>query len=152
MTEFEEITGRIKASVNRVPDRLTARGAPGLASRAEFSRIFAQCILAHEANADFISVLPFQVSLLTDPHIYIVAGGLLVLDHPTKPEQFQSAFNAQNVQVVALHKKASLYEGRHPRLIAYPRKGEKIEVSWMRNRLMQCEFRGPFSELKGGAT
>lgn len=149
MSKYEEITARVKASITHLPDSLTARGAAGLACRAEFSGIFAQCIAGAETNPDFFASLPFQASLLTDPHIYIVAGGLLVLDHPTKPEQFQSAFNAHNVHVVNLNKKASLYQGRHPRLIACPRKREKIEVGWMLNRLMQCEFRGPFSKLEG---
>ena len=151
MTKYEETTARVKASITRIPDRLTARGATGLACRAEFSGIFAQCIMGHEADPDFFASLPFQASLLTDPHIYIVAGGLLVLDHPTKPEQFLSAIDNQDTHVVDLNKNCSLYEGRHPRMIGCRHKGDQVAVGRMLNRLTSLEFRGPFAMLKGGA-
>ena len=151
MNEYEEITARVKASITRIPDSLTAHGANGLACRAEFSRIFAQCIVGHEADPDFFSSLPFQASLLTDPHIYIVGGGLLVLDHPTRPEQFLSAIDSKDTHVVHLNKYCSLYEGRHPRMIGCRGKGDQVAISWILNRLMQCEFRGPFAILKGAA-
>lgn len=145
MTEFEEITTRIKASISRIPDRLTDKGT---AIRAEYSGIFSQCIGGHEADPDFYSALPFQVSLHTDPHIYIVGGGLLVLDHPTKPRQFLSAIDSKDAHVVDLNKRSSLYEDRQPRLVACHRKGGRIEVGLMFNRLIQCEFRGPFAKQK----
>ncbi len=151
MTEYEEITARVKASITRIPDSITAGGASGLACRAKFSGIFANCIVGHEADPDFFASLPFQTSLLTDPHIYIVAGGLLVLDHPTKPEQFLSAIDSKDTHVVDLNKNCSLYEGRHPRMIGCCHKGERVAMSWILNRLMLCEFRGPFAMLKGGA-
>lgn len=151
MSKYEEITTRVKASITRIPDSLTARGTAGLAYRAEFSRIFAQCIVGHETDPDFFASLPFQASLLTDPHIYIVAGGLLVLDHPTKPEQFLSAIDTKDTHVVDLNNNCSLYEGRHPRMIGCRAKGDQVAMSWIINRLMQCEFRGPFAMLKGVA-
>lgn len=151
MNQYEEITARVKASITRLPDSLTARGAAGLACRAEFSRIFAQCIVGHETDPDFFASLPFQASLLTDPHIYIVGGGLLVLAHPTKPEQFLSAIDTNDTHVVDLNKNWSLYEGRHPRMIGCRRKGDQISMSWILNRLTQSEFRGPFAMQKGGA-
>ena len=150
MSKYEEITARVKASITHLPDSLTARGAAGLACRAEFSGIFAQCIMGHEADPDFFASLPFQASLLTDPHIYIVAGGLLVLDHPTKPEQFLSAIDTKDTHVVDLNKNCSLYEGRHPRMIGCHRKGDRVAMGWILNRLTQCEFRGPFAIQKRG--
>jgi hypothetical protein len=142
--KFNEIVTRINDSILRLPDRLST--THGEATRAEFSRIFGQCIIGHEhKEGGLYLTLPFQTSLLTDPILYIVPGGLIVLDHPIKNRQFEFAIDAQ-AHVVDLSRKDSLYEDRYPRLIAVARKHEKINVSLILNRLMQLNFRGPFAK------
>ncbi len=141
--EFEKVVARINDTILRVPDRLS--NPKGEAIRAEYASIFAECILGHrnERGGLYLS-LPFQLSLLTDPLLFIVAGGFLVLDHPEQSSQHDEFAFGDKAHIVALSPKASLFENRFPRLIACARKREKIEVSFMLNRLMQCEFKGPF--------
>ena len=142
--EFFDTLTRIKSSIVRVPDRLST--VDGEATRAEFARIFGKCIIGQQdKEGGLYLALPFQTCLLTDPILYVVPNGLLVLDHPTKSEQFEFAIR-DHAHVVDLPRKDSLYEGRYPRMIACERKREKIEVAIMLNRLMQCEFRGPFAK------
>ena len=141
-TEFIETLNRISGSIARLPDRLSTPG--GESTRTEYAHIFARCIAGHLAEHDGLYMtLPFQVSLLTDPFLFIVSGGLLVLDHPTQPQQFDFAISSY-AHVVDLNQCDSLYEARHPRLIACHRKHETISVSWMINQLAQLGFRGPF--------
>jgi hypothetical protein len=78
--------------------------------------------------------------------LYIVAGGLLVLDHPTRSSQSEFAFGEQ-AQVIDLNRKCSLYENRFPRIISCPRKREEIRAGWMVNRLTEGNFRGPFAKV-----
>lgn len=141
--EFYDTLTRIKSSISRVPDRLST--IDGEATRAEYARIFGKCISGHQdKEGGLYLALPFQTCLLTDPILYVVPSGLLVLDHPTESEQFEFAIR-DHAHVVDLNRKDSLYEGRYPRMIACARKREKIEVGWIINQLMQSEFRGPFA-------
>jgi len=136
---------RIQTSIARVPDRLS--NPKGEALRSEYASIFGKCIVGHEQKEGGLYLtLPFQTSLLTDPVLYIVAGGLLVLDHPTQSSQSEFAFGKQ-AQVIDLNHKCSLYENRFPRIIACPRKREEIRAGWMVNRLTECNFRGPFAKV-----
>lgn len=147
MTEFEEITQRLTASITRIPDRLTVTDKhPDGGPRSAYARIFAQCALATEAEPILYGALPFPAALLTDPHIFHIGGGLLVLDHPTRSEQFESIFHShRRVHVADLSPKWSLYENRFPRLIQCARKGEKpAPPSLLINRLRSAGFHGPF--------
>jgi hypothetical protein len=136
--------GRINDSITRVPDRLS--NPKGEAARSEYVGIFGVCINGHEQNEGGLYLaLPFQTALLTDPVLYIVGGGLLVLDHPTRSGQSEFAFG-NHAHVFDLPRHLSLYENRHPRIIACARKGEEIVVSWMLNRLMNLNFNGPFAK------
>ncbi len=82
-SEFSLTLERINASFIRIPDRLS--NPKGEAARAEYFKIFGSCIFGHhqEEGGLYLS-LPFQTALLTDPVLYIVGGGLLVLDHPIR--------------------------------------------------------------------
>jgi hypothetical protein len=142
--EYTETVARVSSSITRLQDRLsTPRGE---SDRQEYAHIFARCIAGQLDDQDGLYLtLPFQVSLLTDPFLFIVAGGLLVLDHPTKPEQFDYAIS-NHAHIVDLNCNHSLYEGRYPRMIAIAKKHEMIDASWMLNRLMQLNFRGPFAK------
>ena len=137
--EYTLTLARIDDSIMRIPDRLST--PQGEAIRSEFARIFGLAIAGHEYKELYLK-LPFQVSLLTDPVLYVVAGGLLVLDHPTRSSASEFAFGERS-HVVDLDKRCSIYDGRHPRIIACARKHEKIAVGWMYNRLM--DFHGPFA-------
>ena len=77
--------------------------------------------------------------------LYIVAGGLLVLDHPTRSGASEFAFG-EHAHVIDLNQRCSLYEKRFPRIITCARKREEIEASYMVNRLMACDFHGPFAK------
>ena len=142
--EYALTLARINDSIMRVPDRLS--NPKGEAARSEYVRIFGVCINGHEHNEGGLYLtLPFQTALLTDPVLYIVGGGLLVMEHPTRSGQSDFAFG-NHAHVFDLPPHLSLYENRHPRIIACARKGEKIVVSWMLNRLMNLNFNGPFAK------
>ena len=140
--EFFDTLTCIKSSIVRVPDRLST--VDGEATRAEFARIFGKCVIGRE-DTTYLLTLPFQAALLTDPILYGVGSGFIVLDHPTQSGQYGFAIE-DCAHVVDLPRKDSLYEDRYPRIIVCARKREKIEVAIMLNRLMQCEFRGPFAK------
>jgi len=142
--EFTLTLARIQASITRVPDRLSS--PKGEHVRSEYARIFGDCIAGHEhKEGGLYLALPFQTSLLTDPVLYIVAGGLLLLDHPTRSGESEFAIE-ERAHVIDLNRKCSLYENRYPRLISCPRKAESVEASWMRDKLMSLNFKGPFAE------
>lgn len=147
--EFSLSIDRVNASITRVPDRLS--NPKGEALRAEYARIFGIGLLGGVAKegVEYIT-LPFQVSLLTDPVLYVVAGGLLVLDHPTRPGASELAFG-KFVHVHDLPRHYSLYENRYPRTITCVRKGEvqkgeKYNLGLLINRLAEGKFRGPFAK------
>ena len=143
--EFVLTLTRVNDSIMRVPDRYS--NSKGEASRSEFAKIFSQCIIGQEhKEGGLFLALPFQTSLLTDPVLYIVAGGLLVLDHPTRPGASEFAFG-DRAHVHDLPRHYSLYENRYPRIISCPRRREEIQVSGMVNRLMSCCFYGPFAKV-----
>ena len=139
-----EAVTRVTNSITRVPDRLSTPNGESI--RAEYARIFGACIAAGEANfAGLYLDLPFQASLLTDPAMYSTHGALVVLDHPTEPEQYEFAMS--KVHILHLNKNQSLYQGRYPRLIYIPtERKEWSKASMMFNRLSRFEFRGPFAK------
>lgn len=142
--EFFDTVTRIKGSIKRVPDRLST--VDGEATRAEFARIFGQCIIGNQdTKCMYLLTLPFQAALLTDPILYVVGAGFMVLDHPTQSGQYSFAID-DCAHVVDIARKHSLYDKRYPRMIACTRKSEKVDLASMLNRLMQCEFRGPFAK------
>ena len=142
--EFSLTIARISDSIARVPDRLS--NPEGEATRAEFARIFEQCIIGHEQKEGGLYLtLPFQTSLLTDPVLYVVAGGLLVLDHPTRRGASEFAFG-DRAHVHDLPRQYSLYANRYPRIITCPRKRQEIQLSYALNRLDSCGFFGPFAK------
>lgn len=141
--EFTLTLARINDSITRLPDLLS--NAEGEVIRSEYARIFGDCIAGNEhKEGGLYLALPFQTSLLTDPVLYIVSGGLLVLDHPTRSGQSEFAFG-ESTHVINLNRKYSLYENRYPRLISCPRTGKSVEASWMCNKLMSLDFKGPFA-------
>lgn len=143
--ELSLAIARIKASITRVPDRLS--NPKGEDARSEFARIFGHVIRGHEQKEGGLYLtLPFQTSLLTDPVLYAVAGGLLVLDHPARPRAGEFALD-KHAHIIDLNPKYSLYENRYPRIISCPSRGEAIEASWMMNELMYRGFLGPFAEV-----
>ena len=142
--EFTLTIARIQDSIQRIPDRLS--NPVGEDARAEFARIFEQSIIGHEQKEGGLYLaLPFQVSLLTDPVLYVVAGGLLVLDHPTRRGASEFAFG-DRAHVHDLPRQYSLYENRYPRIITCPRKREEIQLSYLLNRLSAYDFFGPFAK------
>ncbi len=142
--EFTLTIARINDSIQRIPDRLS--NTVGEDARSKFAGIFGQSIIGHEQKkGELYLTLPFQTSLLTDPVLYIVAGGLLVLDHPTRPGASEFAFG-DRAHVHDLPRHWSLYENRYPRIISCPRRREEIQVSGMVNRLISCDFFGPFEK------
>ena len=142
--EYTLSLARIQDSIKRIPDRLST--PKGEDVRSEFASIFGRVLLGHEDKSGGLYLaLPFQVSLLTDPVLYIVAGGLLVLDHPTRSGESEFAFS-KSAHIIDLHRKCSLYENRFPRIITCARKHEELQASCMVNRLMACDFHGPFAK------
>jgi len=142
--EYSLTLARIKDSIKRIPDRLS--GPKGEDARSEFAQIFGRVIIGHEdKDGGLYLALPFQTSLLSDPVLYIVAGGLLVLDHPTRPGASEFAFG-DRAHVHDLPRNWSLYDNRYPRIISCPRKREEIQLSGMINRLSAYDFRGPFAK------
>lgn len=142
--EYTLTLARIKDSITKVPDRLS--NSQGELLRSEFAKIFGQIIIGHEdKDGGLYLTLPFQTSLLTDPVLYIVAGGLLVLDHPTLSGQSEFA-SGERAHIIDLNPKYSLYASRYPRMIACARKGEEIQASWMANELNYIGFFGPFGK------
>lgn len=141
--EFVETVARVTNSITRIPDRLSSHD--GESTRAEFARIFGECIAAGVTNSEGLYLhIPFQASLLTDPIMYATHGALVVLDHPTTPEQSEFAMN--NAHIIQLTKTESLYQDRYPRLIYIPTERGENRASWMRERLWRFEFRGPFAK------
>jgi hypothetical protein len=142
--EYTHTLARINDSIKRIPDRLST--PKGEDVRSEFAEIFGRVIIGHEnKDGGLYLTLPFQVSLLTDPVLYIVAGGLLVLDHPTRSGASEFAFG-ETAHIIDLNRKCSLYENRFPRMISCPRKREEIQASWMMNELKYNGFYGPFAK------
>ena len=143
-TKLLEAATRVTNSITRVPDRLST--PDGESIRTEYARIFGKCIAAGLANSGGLYLdLPFQASLLTDPVMFATHGALVVLDHPTRPEQYEFIMN--KVHILHLNKSQSLYQGRYPRLIYIPtERKEWIKASVMANRLSRFEFRGPFAK------
>lgn len=140
--EFTECLTKITNSITRLPDKLST--PIGEKSRREYATIFGTCILGRLEDAEYgYLVLPFQASLLTDPIIFLVAGGYVILDHPVKAELHEWLIPNH---IVSLNQTMSLYEGRFPRLIALPRAHEEIPLSWMINQLRLVEFTGPFTK------
>ena len=142
--EYTHTLARINDSIKRIPDRLST--PKGEDVRSEFARIFGQVIIGHQFEGGLYLTLPFQASLLTDPVLYVVAGGLLVLDHPTRSGESEFAFG-EHSHIIDLNRKCSLYENRYPRIISCPRKREEIRASWMMNELMYSGFFGPFAKV-----
>lgn len=142
--EYTLTLARLQDSIKRIPDRLSP--PQGEDARSEFARIFGQVIIGHEnKEGGLYLALPFQTSLLTDPVLYIVAGGLLVLDHPTRSGASEFAFG-DRAHVHDLPRHWSIYENRFPRIISCARKREEIQLSGMLNRLSAYDFRGPFAK------
>jgi hypothetical protein len=142
--DFFETVARVIDSVQRLPDRLS--NPTGEAVRSEYARIFGLCIIGHEHKEGGLYLgLPFQVSLLTDPLLYIIGGGLLVVDHPIQRGQDEFAFG-KATHVVDLNPRYSLYENRYPRMIVCARRGEKIAPARMLHQLSSLKFHGPFSK------
>ena len=138
--EFIESLTKITNSISRLPDKLSTPISEK--SRQEYATIFGTCILGQLEDTEYgYMTLPFQASLLTDPIIFLVGGGYIILDHPVKAELHEWLIPNH---IVSLNQTMSLYENRHPRLIALPRAFEEIPLSWMINRLMRFEFVGPF--------
>jgi len=148
--EFTLTLARINDSITRVPDRLS--NPKGEAMRSEYARIFGIGLLGHEQKEGWqYLTVPFQASLFTDPVLYLIAGGLLVLDHPTRPGASEFAFG-KNAHVHGLPRHYSLYENRYPRAITCIRKGEiqkgeKYNSGLLIDRLSACDFRGPFAKV-----
>jgi hypothetical protein len=142
--EYNLTLARIKDSIERILDSLS--NPKGEETRSEFARIFGKIIIGHEDKENGLYLaLPFQTSLLTDPVLYIVAGGLLVLDHPDRSGASEFAFGDRaHVHDLPCH--WSLYENRFPRIISCARKREEIQLSGMVNRLSAYDFRGPFAK------
>ena len=142
--EFILTLARIQDSIKRIPDRLSNPKGEGV--RSEFARIFGQVIIGQEdKEGGLYLALPFQTSLLTDPVLYIVAGGLLVLDHPDRNGASEFAFG-DRAHVHDLPRHWSLYERRFPRIISCARKREQIQLGGMVNRLSAYDFHGPFAK------
>lgn len=147
--EFTLSLARVNDAIMRVPDRLS--NPKGEALRSEYARIFGIGLLGHVQREGLqYLTLPFQTSLLTDPVLYLIAGGLLVLDHPTRPGASELAFGG-HAHVYDLPRHYSLYENRYPRAITCIRKGEiqkggKYSLGLLINRLTEGNFRGPFTK------
>ena len=147
--EFTLSLARINDAAMRVPDRLC--NPKGEALRSEYARIFGIGLLGHEQREGWqYLTLPFQTSLLTDPVLYLIAGGLLVLDHPTRQGASELAFGG-HAHVYDLPCHYSLYENRYPRMITCIRKGEiqkgeKYNLGLLITRLAEGNFRGPFAK------
>ena len=143
--EYTLSISRINDSIKRIPDRLST--PKGEDVRSEFAGIFGRVIIGHEnKDGGHYLTLPFQVSLLTDPVLYIVAGGLLVLDHPTRRGESEFAFG-DRAPVINIPLNCSLYENRYPRIIVLTRRREEIRAGWMVKRLASCGFYGPFAKV-----
>lgn len=145
-SDLQEFNRRIEASINRIPDSLSSH-AEGVSIRAEFARIFGLCIGGTESHTGMYALVPMHLSLLTDPHLFVVPGGFLVLDHPTRACEHQWWLVERNgLQVHSCPAWWSLYELRHPRVIVSPHKGESVHLSSMLNRLTNQDFHGPFGQ------
>jgi hypothetical protein len=79
---------------------------------------------------------------MTDPHLFRLYTGFLVLDHPQTAREFEDYIYSKRVRVHDIAKWHALYENRHPRLIWIPDKGNILTVADMINRLRDCH--GPF--------
>jgi hypothetical protein len=143
--EYTITLARIRDSIKRIPDSLS--NTRGEETRSEFARIFGKVIIGQEDKENGLYLaLPFQTSLLTDPLLYIVAGGLLVLDHPDRRGASEFAFGGHaHVHDLPCH--WSLYKNRSPRIITCARKREEIQLNGMINRLSAYDFRGPFAKV-----
>lgn len=145
--ELQEFNRLIEASIRRIPDSLSSH-AEGVSIRAEFARIFGLCVGGTEIHTGMYALLPMHLSMLTDPHLFIVRGGFLVLDHPTRACEFNWALDLEDrrgrIQVHDAPTWWSLYELRHPRVIISPHRGESVNLSAVLNRLTNEGFHGPF--------
>lgn len=144
--ELQALNQRIEASIRRIPDCLS-RYPEGASVRAEFARIFSLCVGGTESHTGMYALLPMHLSLLTDPHLFVVPGGFLVLDHPTRAcEHEWWLVGCNGLRVHSTPMWWSLYEDRHPRVIVSPHKGESVHLSAMLNRLTNEGFHGPFGQ------
>lgn len=139
MTEVELLAARLTGSFHRGP-------ADGLRAdiRAEYARKFGMTIGgAEKTNSALWAVLPLHLVLLTDPHLYRVRCGFIVLDHPVRANEFAWAIKAQGHDGPAWW---SLYADRHPRLISIPDKGREVPLGDICGSLTCAGFHGPWKK------
>ena len=145
-SELQSFTQRIESAIRRIPDTLSNH-PEGASIRTGFALAFGMCIGGAERPTGMYALLPLHLSLLTDPHLFIVRGGFMVLDHPEVQSEYEWAFRQGDRPVVHVHDAPgwwSLYENRYPRVIACPHKGDQVMLSGMLNRLTREDFHGPF--------
>lgn len=151
-TSFDELSRLLDRSIVRVPDAMTrAERDSDYFYRKEFANELAACMGAkHVINPAIYLTLPFQLCLLTDPHLFEVIKGHLILDHPTVANDGNEYWLSQNCAYVGLHARHSLYQNRYPRMIALNGAGKAnpVELSKYTNELMYRRHEGPFEKIE----
>ena len=146
---FEELSRLVDQTIVRVPDALTGVGGDtAYFCRKAFAGEFAAHIGAkHVFNPALFVTLPFQLCLLTDPHLFGVKNGHLILDHPTIANDGHEYWFGR---CASLHARHSLYQNRYPRMIAVDAAGKHspIELSKYVNTLMYSYHAGLYEKLE----
>jgi hypothetical protein len=106
----------------------------------------ADVMAGHLDQERMLGCLPVHPHLWTDPVLFRFLTGFVVLDHPTAARQFEDELRRSSPRV-AVHycpRWWTLYEGRAPRLVACPDRGEVVQLSNLCNRLSSIDWHGPW--------
>jgi hypothetical protein len=144
--DLQELDRRIERAIFRIPDRLST--PIGEAVRVDWAHEFARAMGGAVMPVRMLACLPFGPHLLTDPVVIRVRSGFVVLDHPERPQELEWVFDMDRsrtrVHIRMVPKWWSLFENRHPRLIAVPDAADPLPVTNRLNRLANVGWHGPF--------
>jgi hypothetical protein len=141
--EFAELDHRTERAIVRIRDRLST--PEGERIRADWAREFARLLGGEVMPVRMLACLRLPAHMLTDPVVVRVFTGYVVLDHPEAFGAFEWAFQQFSTRI-AIYDCArwwSLYEKRHPRLIACPDRGKVVQLPDLIDRVGYT-WHGPF--------
>ena len=141
--EFAELDRRIERAIVRIRDRLST--PEGDLIRADWASTFARILGGTIAPVRMLASLPLPAHMLTDPVVVRVFTGYVVMDHPQTAELFDWAFQqfSPRIAIYDCARWWSLYEKRHPRLIACPDRGKVVQLPDLIDRVGYT-WHGPF--------
>ena len=145
---FKELSHLVDRSIIRVPDAQSRldRDTAYFCRKAFAGELASAMGAKHVYNFAILLTLPFQLCLLTDPHLFQVKNGHLILDHPTVANDGHEHWFDRCAPLDTRH---SLYQNRYPRLIALEGAGKErpVDLSFYVSNIWRSNHMGLFSLL-----